>query len=195
MSAQNAEVRPDRRVLPLLLVAVVLIFPLQDYIDHRFGEPYPSLIMPSFAGDNTENGLVHITSVDIGVRFCDGSEAVLTPNELLEPLPASEIMAAMDWMFGPRERIPMNIPSWRRWIFEYVSPGYGKRVLRSHGESFIDDATKKWLSSAVATHSSGKIPNIVTMKWYRDTYVLGSVFPVRSRQLTSALPIQLACRY
>lgn len=181
------------RMVRILFVAVILAVPVQYGVAKRFGEPYPSLIMPSFAGDNTQNGVIHTTSIDVRVKFCDGREATLRPDQLLDPLPRSHVPAAMDWMFGRREQAPLAIPAWKRWVFEHVSPGYAKRARRQHGASFVDAETKRWLSAQVARQSDGKIPESITVLWYRDAYDLSAGFPVRSRQPASAARIQLGC--
>jgi len=180
----------NRVVARCLFAGVIAVLPVQHYVIHRFGEPYPSLIMPSFAGVDTKNGKVQQQSTDVNVEFCGGNDRVLTANEFLYDLPTSHVTAAMDWMFGPRTPNSHPIPRWKRWIFRHVSPAYCKRVLRGEGTSFVDNETRRWISTQIAARY-GHRPKSISVSWYADSYDLTTAPPARSRRLLSVVPVAL----
>lgn len=178
----------EQIVYRLAFAAVLAVLPLQHYIKQRFGEPYPSLYMPDFSGTGVTNGRLQTESADIQVQFCDGRTLSLTPNEFFSGLPISIVQSAMQWMFGPRILTPHQIPRWKNWIIRYVSPGYGRRMLRAQGMSFLDEPTKRWIHDQVTLRFGGD-PKMFQALWYTDTYDAQKSFPIRSRQLVSIVPV------
>lgn len=191
MDARGDGAIPRRRrmLARASFAGIILIVPIQYYIAKRIGEPYPSLILPSFAGDNTHNGKFETRTADVYVSFCDGTERVVTPNELLNGMPGSHINSVMDWVFGPRMPRPHPIPSWKKVIFSF-SPAYEKRVLRGEGESFVDSQTKLWIQKRLCTRY-GSQPKALEINWFLDMYDLNGPTCTRSRRLLSIIPITL----
>lgn len=178
----------ERTAYRLAFAAVVAILPLQHYVKQHFGEPYPSLYMPDFSGGGIRDGRLQAESGDFQVQFCDGRTLTLRPNEFFNALPVSVVQSAMQWMFGPSIFKPRPIPRWKNWVIRYVSPGYGRRMLRAQGMSFIDEQTKRWIRHQVTARFGGE-PKMFKALWYIDTYDVRKSFPIRSRQLVSTVPI------
>lgn len=173
-----------------LFAAVLAVLPVQYLVRHKLGEPYPSFVMPSFAGDNTVNGRIQIQSVDIQLLFCDRDSITVSPDQFFNTLPHSHVMAVMRWMFGPGTYNPRPISHWKTWIFA-LSPGYYKQVLRVQGASPIDNSAKQWLLHRVASEY-GDQPAILCTLWYSDTYDMKGVSPIHSRRLTAVVPVRLS---
>jgi len=173
-----------------LFAAVIAILPVQYYVEHRIGEPYPSLIMPSFAGDNTANGRIQVQSADIELHLCDRRCFALRPDRCFDILPHSHVAAVMQRMFGPVAYHPHPIPHWKKWIVRYVSPGYGKRILLAQGRSPIDESTRQWLSNRIAREYGDK-PAIFRVLWYEHAYDVTGYSVQGSRRLIAVVPVCL----
>lgn len=183
----------ERTAYRLAFAAVLAILPVQHYIKHRFGEPYPSLYMPDFSGAGVTNGRLQTESADIQLQLCDGRSVTLSPHQFFNTLPTSIVDSAMNWMFAPSTFNPRPMPRWKNWLIRYVSPGYGRRMLRAQGMSFIDEPTKRWIHDRVVARF-GSDPKMFKALWYIDTYDLRKSFPARSRQLSSIVPVSFkAC--
>lgn len=180
----------QKNLYRLAFAAVLAILPLQYYVKHRFGEPYPSLLMPGFEGAGAKNGTLQTESTDIVVQFCDGKSVTVIPDQFFRALPSSHIQSVMDWMFGPRTPNPVPIPRWKDWAIRYISPGYGRRLLRAQGMSPIDTPTRQWLYKKI-TVEYGRRPAMLRVLWYTDSYDLIGSSVTHTRQLSSVVPVAL----
>ena len=180
----------ERSLTRLAFATVLAILPVQYFVEHRLGEPYPSLIMPSFSGDRTTNGQVQTQSAAIEIQFCDTKNLTILPNQFFDTLPSSHVMPVMGWMFGPRTPKKAPISRWKRWVIRYISPGYGQRVIRAQSANFIDRSTRQWLSERIKA-KYGSQPETFRVFWYIDRYDLSGSFPKQSRRLAAIVPVML----
>ena len=89
----------QRCAIRVLFLAWILIFVVETLVRKNYGEPYPGLFMPSFAG----TGLVHMTRtegetdlVHITVTFTDQTTLELSPKQLSgDALFPSQIVSQM----------------------------------------------------------------------------------------------------
>ena len=69
-------------VIRFIFLAVPIFLVLQYAFMHRFGEPYPALVMPGFAGSGGYvNGYVRIERPEV-VFVCDDESIAVQPEEV-----------------------------------------------------------------------------------------------------------------
>jgi hypothetical protein len=163
----------------LLFIILILWMPLQYAITARYGEPYPALVMPSFAGTRTDrNGNIRIMNVKCKVLFRDGRVAWTSEYDLLSEVPSAYHDAIMRHMFGPIVKAPE--PSPHR-IAVLLSPG---RVLSRYREAHkeLDPQTKQWLKRRVMALYPSQTVTALSFVWYIDIFNLKQVPAIRAHE-------------
>lgn len=155
----NAEHSSRRVFRNTFLLVMAIGFPVFGYyFAQRFGEPYPWLIMPDFAGDRRgADGNFAASRVGVVVAFADGGKETLSLGELFHPSPdatASRIYADLIRPKPTNQRTREEIlgtPETSRFYYlkRYVQPGivarkFNERPATPHPE------TVDWLSDRVA---------------------------------------------
>jgi hypothetical protein len=125
-------------------------------------EPYPALMMPGFPGTRTApDGSIAVRSIELAVRFRDGTGSPMTMRTLFDPMPSATMMtvaerglrcsapaalATTEWL---RRRLDALYPVGRaagldvRWFNDSyrVDGGALRRVARVPSEGCTIDAT------------------------------------------------------
>jgi hypothetical protein len=158
-----------------LFLALMLWMAIQYLITARYGEPYPALAMPSFAGTLTDrNGNTRIQNVKCKVLFRDGGEAWTSEYDLLSQAPSAYHDAIMRHMFGP---VPTDPPRLPRRLTALLFPG---RFLSRYREAQqeLDSQTRLWLKRRMQALYPSQTVTAVTFVWYADIFNLQQVQPI-----------------
>jgi hypothetical protein len=153
-----------------LFVAVVVWVPVQAVIIARYGEPYPSLMMPSFGRTFVRDGLYQISGATIAIDFHDGSSATITPNVLFERLPPTHYYGLLSLHFWPRAGGPETRVSRRQVIKQWLVPGYVRREQKEFGGAAPDDAMRAWLRARAVTLFPGRVPRACHIIFFERAY-------------------------
>lgn len=169
---------------PLLIVAFFATILLGMI---RWGvEPYPAIIMPGFPGRGVPlEGGVHLTTVDIVVRFSDGSTSEMALDDVFHPLPRSAYFA-LSAHFRPRS--PRAAPPSGAFL-RRVLPGWEMRQRRLQQPPY-DATIREWLHDRVVMTFPGSEPRIVEFRWYRDHFRPPAAEP-EHRELLAVVEIQV----
>ena len=161
--------------IKLLFAAAILVQPLQYVFTARFGEPYPALTMPSFAGTFADKeGNIRFTNVKCEVLFHDGQTRWFTPDDLLPAVPLSHRFPIMSYMFGPPSAMsqPWAPGSLKARLF----PGWNLSRSRN-GQTELDPVTTNWLKRRVYDLYPSREPETVIFVWYEYVFNARQVSP------------------
>src|SRR6185437_6000857 len=167
--------KTDRARIKLMFLAVILWMPLQYLVTARYGEPYPALAMPSFAGTLIDRGgNIRIANVGCKVLLRSGAVAWTSAYDLLSEAPSAYHDLIMTHMFGPA---PTKPPALRAGRFTALL--FTGRILGRYrqAQKKLDPQTKDWLRSRMeALYPSQRVTE-VTFVWYAQIFNLKQVPP------------------
>jgi hypothetical protein len=188
MSEDAAEAPVAPRWVWVLFAAVAVWIPLQAVIIPRYGEPYPSLVLPSFWGALVRDGLYQIPSVTIVIEFQDGTTASVTPDSLLASLPPTHRNPVLWFNFWPRPRVETT-PSTSSVIKEWLVPGYVRRERKAHRVVPPDDTVRAWLSARAAELMPGRVPRVYHFVFYETAYRPDLTVQSRREMARTSVPL------
>jgi hypothetical protein len=188
---------PHRTAIKWLFAVVVLSQPLQYLLVSKFGEPYPALMMPQFAGTLTDaNGNIRTRTVEARVLFEDNSTESVSINKLLFPAPVSHQDAILEYVFGVPTQSnsrPPSSTSLSQRIKSTLFPGlvvkYAKYARRSQENA--DPQTIVWLRKRLQDLYPSRNAKTVIFTWYQDSYLPGSPLSERSRRTMGTYAVHL----
>ena len=165
--------------IKLLFLAFILWMPVQHLITARYGEPYPALVMPSFAGTRSDgNGNIRITNVKCKVVFRDGRVSWTSEYDLLSQAPSAYHDAIMRHMFSPVLADPPTPPVGLRAL---LFPGrFLSRYRQTRKE--LGPQTKHWLSRRMKALYPSQTVTAVIFLWYTDIFNLKQVPAITVRK-------------
>jgi hypothetical protein len=169
MSEDAAEAPVAPRWVWVLFAAVAVWIPLQAVIIPRYGEPYPSLVLPSFWGALVRDELYQIPSVAVLVEFEDGTTARITPDALLASLPPTHRHPLLWFNFWPRPAVETK-PSTAGAIKQWLVPGYVRRERKANRIAPPDQAVLAWLRARAAALVPGRVPRAYHFVFYETAY-------------------------
>ena len=160
----------------ILFLSILLIFPFQLLFVYFFGEPYPALMMPAFAGTEgaKADGSFESTQTDILVHFTDGQTEQISQQTLLADIPDSHHGAIMRMMFRPNEeRQAPPDDAWgdnalERFIKTHIVPGYVIKQQRGTFEPEAHMETKQWLKQRIHELYPYRTAHTVEFVYYTD---------------------------
>jgi len=160
--------------IKLLFAAVILWQPLQYMIAAKFGEPYPALIMPAFAGTMTDgDGNIRLRNVRCKILFQGDEVAWLPAHELLSPANGHDA-AIVSHMFGPSSATANPWPSGS--LKARLFPGRALSRARS-AQKELDPQTKDWLERRLNNLYPSRRPETITFIWYEDVFNVNQISP------------------
>jgi hypothetical protein len=181
----------SRRTRIIFALAIVLLT-AQYWFIRTYGEPYPAILMPSFAGTGGySDGRVTVAGYD-AVFLADGQEFSFTPAELLAEFPDS-----YHWTIAYHAlRPPRNGPARPQPISRLgriraaIFPGYQEtRGPPIAGESAA--SLREWLGGRARRLLPGRAVTAVEIRWYRISGVFTSTEPSSPRTPAGTLRIPL----
>ena len=160
--------------IKVLFAAVILWQGLQSVITARFGEPYPALIMPSFAGTKEDrDGKIRFGDVNCKVLFQDGHVGWMSSYDLLSPAPSSRQGPIMEHMFSPPPATPVRLS---HTLKARLFPGRTLSYVRA-AQKELDPQTKEWLKRRIGVIYPSQEPKMVTFIWYQDVFNVNRAKP------------------
>ena len=157
----------SRSSVKRLFAAILVLLGLHYVFIARYGEPYPAVTMPAFAGTNAEpDGSSRWVTVIARVRFADGSTAELLPRELLAEAPTSHRMSIMRRQFDVPPEPPAHPPApsfgreLRRRLFPIERIRYERRFVQ-----YTRPETQEWLRRRLGALYPHREPALVTFVW------------------------------
>ncbi|HKQ60101.1 MAG TPA: hypothetical protein VJS92_02375 [Candidatus Polarisedimenticolaceae bacterium] len=170
-----------------LFALVVALQPVQYLFIAQFGEPYPALTMPRFAGTLTdERGDIRARNVIAEVRFDDGGTAELSYDRLLAEAPVSHRDRIMEFVFAPRGAPSASVSAWKRRFL----PGLAARY-EGPTRPTPDPRTVAWLGERLGALFPGRRARGVTFRWFFEIYHTRSVPLEVTREPIGSYAIEL----
>jgi hypothetical protein len=180
---------PKRNSRIKLLFAVVILWQLlQSGITAKFGEPYPALAMPGFAGTMVDrDGNIRFGNVKCKVRFQDGHVGWVTAHDLLSRAPDSNRIPIMAHMFN---QPPVTADQWPPHSLKArLFPGRAlSRVRNTQRE--LDPQTKEWLKRRIQVLYPSQEPEVVTFIWYENVFNVNQVPVVTTQEPTGVREVR-----
>lgn len=96
----EGEAKARNRRLPIL-VGFWFVLGVQAAFAVAVVEPYPALVMPSFAGAAEANGHFPTTRLDISITYDEGPGIATTSSELMDGFRFSSALPSVRYMFHP----------------------------------------------------------------------------------------------
>jgi hypothetical protein len=175
--------------IKLLFAAVIIWQILQLGVTRRFGEPYPALAMPSFAGTMVDrDGNIRLTNVKCKVSFKDGRVEWLTAHELLSDAPGSNRMPIMGHMFSQPPAVAEPWPP--STLKARLLPGRALARARQTQQE-LDPETKGWLKNRTKAIYPLQEPVVVTFIWYESVVSTNQASPPAPYESTGIREVRL----
>lgn len=166
--------RPPRRgAVRLAFAAVAALFILQiGLLGGGAGEPYPSILMPAFAGaGGYERGVVRIERM-APVFTGPAGEHPVSQRALLAEFPDSHHAVLADLLHpAPRELRPLQ-RLLRRHLLPGLAAGRTDRRL-----DCPDPSLRAWARRRARTLLPGVAVQRLELRWYMDTFARGGLQP------------------
>ena len=125
----------ERRV-KWLFAAVILLFPIQYWFSKHLIEPYPALLMPSFAGASLNAaGQVESESADIVAFFDDGTTQTISLRTLMSQAPSSQFQSMAATALKAKPSAPADIwgaSPFSQFVHHHIVPGWIVRKLHTY---------------------------------------------------------------
>jgi len=152
-----------------LLFATVILSQLAEYmIRSKYGEPYPALNMPSFAGTLTDlDGNVRFTNVKCKVLFRDGHVAWASVADLMPEAPSPHRDPIVSHMFGLPSPNPQSVVLGT--LKARVFPGKVAARARDRQKE-LDPHTKAWLRQRLQSLYPSEAPVAIAFIWYENVF-------------------------
>ncbi len=176
----------------LVFVAVVALLAAQSLFIHRFDEPYPAIVMPSFRGSGGyRDGRVEVTRYEV-VFLAEGEEFSFHPKTLLEQFPDSHHGALAETSLRPRNEAPRPF-SKRSWLHRFrdaIFPGYA--ASRTSRDSPANIASlQDWLRGRARDLVPGRHVSRVEIRWFRVVFSVDGGRLETDREPTGTLVVPL----
>jgi hypothetical protein len=170
----------------ILVVAIVLLV-AQNLFMIRFGEPYPAIMLPGFAGSRGyKDGSVKVARYET-VFVADGEEFPFSPKVLLSEFPDSH-HGAIAKSFTPPKQLrakPQVGP-----ILEAIFPGY--TAWSEFQDSSANGASlKDWLRSRGRVLVPGRTVSRVEFRWFHEIVRVDGTNLVTQREPLDTLTVWL----
>ncbi|HEX6037552.1 hypothetical protein [Longimicrobium sp.] len=148
------------------------------------GEPYPSILMPSFAGSGGyADSVVRIERMQ-PVFVGPGVERPVTQRALLADVPDSH-HGTLSGLLHPTGRAPRPL---QRWLRAHLLPGLAAGGLRNRA-GCPDVSLRAWARRRADTLLPGVPVQRLELRWYMDTFSGGAATPsARARTGTLVIP-------
>ncbi len=173
MPAPNTPTASDRRIVRLF-AGLALLLPVQYVLVRRAGEFYPSIFMPSFAGNPTDAaGHFSYRAGWLDVTFRDSGRARVEWSRLFIAPPTHVVGIAALNLGDGRPPPPAGSPAPGAWQ-RHVIPAYAPARLRRAYDLPIDTRTVAWLDTRLQELFPGRKPAFAEVNWrdlhfvYRD---------------------------
>jgi hypothetical protein len=175
-----------RRAVRLAFTAVVALWMLQvPLMGGGAGEPYPSILMPAFAGTGGyRNGMVHLERME-PVFAGPWGERPVSPRALLAEFPVSH-QYTLATRLSPV--LPEDVPL-RTWIRGHLLPSLAASEM-DHRPACPHPSMRAWARRRAAALVPGAPVHRLELRWYRDAFLPGHPVPV-SREPAGVLTIPL----
>lgn len=159
-------------LIRLLFVAALLTQVIQYVFVWKFGEPYPALTMPSFAGVLTdERGNLSLTGASCQIAFADGTSTSLAIYDLFSQAPSAYHDAMVTHLFSiPDSESKANSPSFKGLKYRFFPALAINRTRRANAASTVDPLTRKWLSWRLNAEYRPRAISSVAFIWHTDTF-------------------------
>jgi hypothetical protein len=188
---------PHRAAVYSVVAFLIVLQPLQYLFIARFGEPYPALTMPQFAGTMTDSsGAIRIVTVAGRVSFDDNSTEWISTDTLLSRAPVSHRTLMMDFAFGPPRANAASVKSSSGLIASLKTsrllPGLVAKYKRSDRTQSDppDPRTREWLKLRLHDLYPSRNATAISFIWYQELY-RPHIFTTRSRRQIGAYDINL----
>ena len=176
----------------LVFVAAVALFAAQSHFIHRFGEPYPAIVMPGFAGSGGyRDGVVEIDRFE-AVFVAEGEEYSFPPKVLLEEFPVSHHGAIASTSLTPRNDLPQPVPRASRSarLRDAIFPGYAARAASRNSPDSLA-SLQEWLSGRARVLVPGRQVARVEIRWFKETIGLDNGKQTTQRDPSGTLIVEL----
>jgi len=180
---------PKQKFRIKLLFAAVILWQLpQSIIIARFGEPYPALVMPGFAGTMVDrDGNIRFGNVKCKVLFKDGRVGWVSAYDLLSQAPSSHHGSIMAHMFSPP---PVTNDEWQPDSLKArLFPGRALSQIR-HAQKELDSQTKEWLKRRLRVLFPSQQPYLVSFVWYNDVFNVNQRSPAAKEEPTGVREVR-----
>ncbi len=155
----------------LVFITAIALLVAQSVFIHKYGEPYPTITMPSFKGSGGfQNGRVKIIRYE-AVFIANGEEFSFKPKVLLEKFPDSHIAEiSQSLMPTPAVGVTKATPTGRlSRLRDIVFPGYGARRKSQDSPAYIA-SLKDWLRSRGRELVPDRPVSRVEIRWYWEIF-------------------------
>lgn len=175
----------------LIIISILVLFVGQEILIHSgVSEPYPSLRMSSFGGNNmTDGGYYETVSVEIAVQFSEVEEVVLAPDQFFYDAP-KDYHWILTNKFKPTNQLEKSIYHPQSELLRSVFSGFFISRNRSFREFQQAPETIDWVRNQISRITPGKIPETISFRWYENQFYPGDV-PNRQRDLLTSTEIAL----
>ena len=185
----STTVSPRNRII---FSSAIALLAAQYWFIKTYGEPYPAIVMPSFAGTGGySDGRVTFEGYD-AVFVADGQEHSFTPAELLAEFPVSTHETIANHALRPlRDATARRQPTSRLGrIRAAIFPGYeatrGPPIDAESAASLRD-----WLRGRARRLLPGRAVSAVEIRWYRVSGRFATDEPSSTRTPIGSLRIPL----
>ena len=177
-----------------IFAAALALFAVQSLFIHRFGEPYPAIVMPGFEGSGAYRARgLEIETYEAAFIAANGGATTVTPRVLLQEFPDSDHAAIGYFALKPTptQGESAKTVTWLGRVRAAVFPGFQKRP----GSSEYDDrlaSLREWLTWRAATLAPGRSISQVEIRWWRENVrVTGGTPQVIQREPIGTLFVEL----
>jgi hypothetical protein len=176
----------------IIFASAIALLAAQYWFIKTYGEPYPAIIMPSFAGvGGYADGRVTFEGYE-AVFIADGKEYSFPPAELLNEFPVSSHETIANHALRPLRDAPARRQPTSRLgrIRSAIFPGYeATRGPPIDGETAA--SLRDWLRDRSRRLLPGRAVSAVEFRWYRESHALAAVNPSSTRTPVGSLRIPL----
>jgi hypothetical protein len=178
-----------------IFVAALALFAVQSLFIHRFGEPYPAIVMPGFEGSGAYRvgGGLEIETYEAAFVAANGGATTVTPRVLLQEFPDSHHATIGYCALKPTstQGEPAKAASWLGRVRAAVFPGFQKTPASSECDDKLA-SLREWLTRRAATLAPGLSISRVEIRWSRqEVRVTGGTPKVIQRELIGTLFVEL----
>ena len=174
----------SRTAIRLIFAAVALAYVFQYYLSTRFGEPYPGLAMPDFAGTGGyEDHKVRIRRLEAVFVTADGEAVSFSQRDLLSDFPTSyhNVIAQTFLSPLPEEAKSSRVQNSPKGISHLIFPGFrAGRLDRTSADNVA--SLRSWLRKRAHTLVPGRKVDRVEFHWYEESFENNSGQLTRQRQ-------------
>lgn len=165
-----------------LFAGAILLLAAQTFFIHRYGEPYPAIIMPGFEGSGGyRDGEVTLSRYE-AVFVADGEEISFPPKVLLNQFPDSLHTTIGRTSIVPPEATIHHEPKGRSIeILHAIFPGFASRSPSRDSAGFRD-SRKAWLKERARALVPGRDVSRVEIRWFLEKIRIVNGQPQATRE-------------